>query len=107
MEEMRPEREPLAVDEVCCHRHLERFREVYSISTYLFCVFKYAKYSIRLRPTIPRPDTIGPLPLTPPRNPYEGVPGGANEPRTEQASRDLRCVITKKKIKEFFLKQMK
>ena len=86
-----------------------RFRglEVYSISTYLFCVFQYAIYSIRLRPTIPRPDTIGPLPLTPPRNPYEGVPGGANEPRTEQASRDLRCVITKKKIKEFFLKQMK
>ena len=83
-----------------------RFRglEVYSISTYLFCVFQYAIYSIRLRPTIPRPDTIGPLPLTPPRNPYEGVPGGANEPRTEQASRDLRCVITKKKIKEFFFK---
>ena len=50
----------------------------------------------------PRMETIGPLPLTPPRNPYEGVSGGANEPRTEHASCDLRCVTTKKNQKKNF-----
>ena len=61
----------------------ERFREVYSISSYLFCVIQYAIYSIRLRPTIPKPGTIGPPAIAPSQKSLWRVPGGANEPGAE------------------------
>ena len=49
------------------------------INTCLLAPFNVHNSILGSLPTNPRMETIGPLPLTPPRAPYERDPDGANE----------------------------
>ena len=73
----------------------------------LIGTFQCAQYYIGFWPTNPRMETIGPLPLTPPRTPYERVSGGGQCAKTGRRTVEAEDVwsknkeIYKVKIKKF------